>query len=721
MRCFFLGVSLLVLMLPKSSLSAQATEAGAFADQATRRLVDEAMIRHRTQDSLVQDYRATIRYRMSFALGRRRWGRAMTMAAEEQQGTVHWQRPNDLRVDVQGRRSRSRREDIKLNTRFDHPWFVPRGLGDSVRFVGNDFPERAALHPLAADGPEWYRYALEDSVAFSNPDLGRITLYKLSVTPRRNGPSLIAGSLYLDARTKDVVRLTFRYVGTALWVDEEEEDFARDSSKMRRANALINRILTVNADLEYSLQDGKYWMPYRQILAGRAQIPIISDVVVPFELITSFADYQINTGQPVQFALEVPDSGSRATDTDIDENGDVTTYSNRSFAERWPGGRFEMHRAREDSLETYAGWTDSLDVDLSPEDDERIRTLSSDLATLSEQLSPELTGRRLHGIHYERFADVLRYNRVQGLSAGLGYQVRTPWDFTSLQGTARIGVSDGRITGRLSLIRDAPSARITFSGFREVREVEPFTRNFAIGNSVNALFAAHDNADYYLGEGAVLQVERSLGRRVELLVSGRFERQSSVEREAKSAVNDFFGGSGQFPANPDVREGDFVGGALRLEGQGGSTGWSLTSDGLVGEGEAVARVYGDLRQRLGNKRGLTVTLKGGIASDSTLPQALFRVGGLQTVRGFEYGSARGQAFWAVQSDLTISQSWGFRPVLFFDVGQAAIPGDLFSEEPLVGGGIGASFLRGLVRFDLSYPLTGDRHRVRFDMVFSAPR
>ena len=46
-----------------------------FASEATRQLVGEAMARHRTQDSLVNDYKATIRYRMSFALGRRRWGR----------------------------------------------------------------------------------------------------------------------------------------------------------------------------------------------------------------------------------------------------------------------------------------------------------------------------------------------------------------------------------------------------------------------------------------------------------------------------------------------------------------------------------------------------------------------------------------------------------------------------------------------------------------------
>lgn len=717
----WLVLSVLLSLPCTTLLLAQAPTPAPYANELTRRLIGEAMVRHHSQDSLVNDYRAAIRYRMSFALGRRRWSRAMTMAAEEQVGTVHWQRPNDLRLEIQGRRSRSRREDINLSTDFTRPWFVPRGLGDSVRFFGNDFPERAALHPLAADGPDWYRYELEDSVAFSNPDLGLVKLYRLSITPRRNGPSLIAGSMYLDARTRDVVRLTFRYVGTALWVNAEDEDLGGDSSKVRRANALINRILSVNADLEYSLQDGKYWMPYRQLLAGQAQIPLVSDIVVPFELITSFSDYAINTGEPVVFAIPLPDSGGVSDEPEVEVRGDTNTYTARRYADRWPGGRFEVHRAPRDSLESYGGWTDSLALDLSPEDDERIRTLSSDLAHLSERLSPELTGRRLHGINYERFADIVRYNRVQGLSLGFGYQLQTPLEFTVLQGTARLGISDGRLTGRLSVLRDAPGVTVTLSGYREVREVEPFTRNFAIGNSINALFVAHDNADYYLGEGASVAFERSLDRGIDLTVMGRFERQSSVGAEAESEVNDLFGGTGKFPLNPGVREGHYFGGALRLDGQRGFTGWSLTGDGLAGEGQSVARVYGEIRQRFGGKRGLTVSLRSGIASNDALPQALFRAGGLQTVRGFDYGRALGQAFWSVQADLTLSQGWGIRPVFFLDAGQAADPGDLFNQEPLVGAGIGASVLRGLIRFDLSHPLTGEEKQLRFDMVFSAAR
>ena len=62
----------------------------------------------------------------------------------------------------------------------------------------------------------------------------------------------------------EVVRLSFRYVGTALWVRPEDGPRGPDSCKARRLNTLGNRLVSVDADLEYGLQDGRYWMPHRR-------------------------------------------------------------------------------------------------------------------------------------------------------------------------------------------------------------------------------------------------------------------------------------------------------------------------------------------------------------------------------------------------------------------------------------------------------------------------
>ena len=87
-----------------------------------------------------------------------------------------------------------------------------------------------------------------------------------------------------------------------------EGETKKDSSSSRRANKLVSRLLTLDADLEYSLQDGRYWMPYRQVLSGRVTIPLAGDFVIPFEAVTSFRDYEINTGRQPVFSMPLPDS-----------------------------------------------------------------------------------------------------------------------------------------------------------------------------------------------------------------------------------------------------------------------------------------------------------------------------------------------------------------------------------------------------------------------------
>jgi hypothetical protein len=316
---------------------------------------------------------------------------------------------------------------------------------------------------------------------------------------------------------------------------------------------------------------------------------------------------------------------------------------------------------------------------------------------------------------------VFRYDRVQGMSLGAGYQARVPGvTFTGLYGTVRYGFSDERVTGRLTLLRDAPEGRLAVSGYREIGDADPFAPGRGLGNTLNALFAAHDNGDYYLAHGASAGLETGLGTGLDFGIGARIERQTAVARAAGSEVNDFLGGSGLFPANPPVDEGTFGGGYARLSGTG-ETRWWLTADLLGGRGQTTGRLYGELRRSVGGARGVTLRVKGGLATRPTLRQSAFRLGGVNTVRGFEYGNLRGQAFWAAQLDLTPFRG-RLRPVAFVDAGQAARPDDLFGSAALVGGGVGVSLFGGLLRFDLSHPITPDAGgKLRFDIVVQGVR
>jgi hypothetical protein len=325
------------------------------------------------------------------------------------------------------------------------------------------------------------------------------------------------------------------------------------------------------------------------------------------------------------------------------------------------------------------------------------------------------------GISYEQLTDAFRYDRVQGVSLGLGSRVRVPGiAFTALYGTIRYGFSDDRVTGRLTILRDGPGGRFSLSAYREIPDLDPLTPSHGIGNSLNALFAAHDNGDYALTHGLAAGFETSLSTGLDLGVGARVERQRSAGREARSAVNDFLGGSGLFPPNPPVDEGTFGGGWVRLRGVS-ATRWSLTADVLAGEGRSTGRLFGEAWRSVGGRRGISVRAKAGIATLPTLQQSQFRLGGLATVRGFDYGERRGQAFWAAQLDVAPIHA-RIRPVAFIDAGQAARADDLFSSKALVGGGIGISLLSGLIRFDLSHPITPDTGgKVRFDLVVQAAR
>ncbi len=325
------------------------------------------------------------------------------------------------------------------------------------------------------------------------------------------------------------------------------------------------------------------------------------------------------------------------------------------------------------------------------------------------------------GIAYESLSDALRYDRIQGLSLGLGYRLRlSVFGSAALQGTVRYGLSDERVTGRLSFLRDAPGGRLQISGYREISNFDPFSPGRGFGNTLDALFAGHDNGDYALIHGGSAGLETSVATGLDVGFGVSVQREASVGREAKSAVNDVLGGTGEFPPNPPVANGTYGGLWVRLDGHGRRR-WSVTADVQAGEGRSTGRLYGRIRQGVGGRRGLTLEAKAGLATAPTLPQSLFRLGGVTTVRGFDYGTLRGQAFWAVRLDIA-PFSGRLRPVAFADAGQAARPEDLFSSKALVGAGLGLSLFHGFLRFDLSHPISPDLGgKMRFDIVVQAVR
>jgi hypothetical protein len=320
------------------------------------------------------------------------------------------------------------------------------------------------------------------------------------------------------------------------------------------------------------------------------------------------------------------------------------------------------------------------------------------------------------GPGYERLSDAFQYNRVQGLSIGLGYRLpiarRRHW---TLYPTIRYGLSDERLTGRLSLTRDAPVLGLTMSGYHDIGDVDPFAHGRSISNTLNSLFAGHDNGDYFLADGGFVTVDFPLASTTRLSLTTAIERQRSIGRVAESRVNDLLGGSGVFPVNPSIKDGVFAKVVASISRRSGPQS-NVTMDVLAGEGKIVARLYGDASASVGRRRQLLLRIKAGAGTEPAMPQTLFRVGGIHTVRGFEYGAIHSPSFWAAQLDLAPVGA-RVRPVAFVDMGQGGRVEELFSRTVLLGAGLGLSLLHDLLRLDLSRPLLPREaaSKVRFDI------
>jgi hypothetical protein len=716
---------------------AQSPDTTTYADAATEALIVQGRGRHAYQDSLVTDYSALVRTRIDAGFGPSRFARVPPILAHETAARITWALPNNLKVDVLGERAASTFPNANIEAEFDRPWFIPRSLGDSIRMVDDELPTTAALHPLAPGAGAFYRYAITDSLTMVVP--GRtVRAIGVRVEPKQLGPSLVAGTMWFDSDTYEVVRFTFVFLGQYTWVSPDEAT-PDDSAGARKDNVWAQRIVKLEADLEYALYDRLYWMPYRQLVQLTVDIPWFLNLKVPVRFLTTFSEYAVNQSVLPEFEVSLD---SVLEETDYGDQwrrrrsgrhcahpivtSDILSYreycnEDTGYTRAGPGsegGRWEIHYPPRDSLQTYAAWGDEIELNLRREDEERIKASIAALAELEEQLPASWVGRMPHHVALESFADVFRFNRVQGVSLGGGYQILAGPKFTSLIGRGRYSFADKRLTGTVTLRRDAPGGRLDVMAFREVREVEPWTTGLGFGSSLNAIFAGNDDADYYLALGGGLRFSsygRGLLRNAQLGVM--FERQRSLATVASSGINDRFGGSGVFPINPRVAEGDYVRAFVRRRSSVGPVELSQGMEGLVGSDVFSTRFHGAARLpfRIFDRTGELNLRAGALAGDRVL-QMLYRVGGPRTVRGFDYGERRGDAFWSAQLDFGLWRRGAISPVIFADMGDATFS----AFDPLIGVGGGVSFLDGFMRLNLSKGLEPDRD-LRFDLLFRAPR
>ena len=707
---------------------------GPFADSATAALIARARVRHHEQDSAVHDYSATVLTRLDANFGRGGFARLMPLAIQEQESELHWQAPNDLRIVAIGERSRTVFHNATMDVGWTRPWFVPRFLGDSIRLLGDrGFPERAAIHPLAAGAVAYYAYAIDDSVQLFLP--GRaVKAIGVRITPLRADAPLIAGELWLDAQTAETVRLSFVLVGKRLWVDSIGANRG-DTARADREGAMVERILRVSAELEYGLYEERFWLPYRQAVTLDVRLPWFKNLTLPVHFITTFRGLRVNESRPVTFTelppdttppekRRGPDAETRRCGGQLTAGAGADTLPARARGcvtqGSWAGGRFEIDVPPDTVLHAYRGWRDSLRFDLEPGDAERLEELRRDAMTTLERLPDSLTGRPRLALAFDRLTDVWRYNRAEGASLGAGYEWRLGVPFVSLLARARYAFTDQRLQAALTLRRDAAASRLELQAFREMRDADPLAPGLTFANSFSAMTFARDDGDYVFTQGGALRYLRQVGDVADLTLEARYADESAPRRLAHSGVNDLLGGRGVFQPNGAVAAGRYWVGVAELVGGTRPLGWRAGVEGTAGT-RSQARAWFGATARSTPIRWLDVTASGwlGAGAGDSMPQRDFRLGGEKTLRGYPAGALRGPSAWALSLDLGLPRHV-LSPVVFADAGQAASRSLSFAGRPSASFGAGLSLLGGAVRLDAARPVA-PAARWRWSLTIGARR
>lgn len=694
----------------------------AYLDADARQLVEAARERRQRVERTIDAYRVTARQRIH--AGVTALSRDRTLFGQETAARIEWRRDAPGHVTVLGAREASpattggatlpdgfRSDAVDLA-------FNPDELQLNLFMFGMEAPsvdtvradtvrgdERSVtvnvtpVDPLAPGAEAHYRYRAADTTTVRLPDGSRLRLVRLEVIPRRAEFRLLRGSLWIDTETYGVARSVLT-TGRPFSLREE----TRTQNIPRAARPLTNISATVRyVTVEYALHQGRYWLPRLVAVDAAARVMGIAGVPVRFE--RSYDGYEVVAAARASRA-PLPDTSVRADTAvvracyrDAGETGEIA---------RWQSGACRR-------------WTVSV-----PADTTELLTSAELPAPLASERATLITGEEVESLarvlvpSLGRLGDflpetrlrvaspgMLRYNRVEGLSIGAEAGVRRgPYDVGL---TARLGVADLEPQAELALTRESLARRARLAGYRRLATFDPGMRAFGLGASLNAALFGRDEAEYLLATGAELTSDPA--RHGRWSWSGRLfaEHQHPVVTNTQLTLARAWEEEPFRPVRPAERA-DQAGASLGVtrdfgsdraaarltlgswaEGQGGTFGY--------GRGQATARFTAP---RLGR---LALALEGGAGTSAgTVPvQGLWYLGGASTVRGYEGALVGGEAFWRARAELGTALP-AARMVVFSDAGWAGARDGWSFDPPLWSAGVGASFLDGLVRIDLSRAL-----------------
>ena len=684
----------------------QPADSSAYLDPTARRLVAAARARRETVDRSISAYTVTMRERIG--AGVRALRRDRMLYRRELALHIEWRRDSVGSIEVIGARQaipavRPRvelPEDLKGDVA-DYA-FDPADDGITVGFGGGDHDGEGKgvrlAHPLAPGSEADYRFATGDSTVLAFPDGRTIVLRELRVIPRRLDFQLMTGSLWLDEATHGVVRALFK---PARPFDFEEDVGDEDHDIPGFVKPIRGEVRFITID--YGLWDGRWWLP--RLIAFDAVATAGSWLQMPLRYERLYSDYEV-TGDTTLRRSPRPPRATAAVDStaraQCHEQTDSTTVECqcrdghcRQFAVHIPTdtaallGSLELPPA-------FAGVGDTLISTGEMQD------LMHGLGRLPEapwqfHARPPRWG-------------LARFNRVEGLSLGAKGEV----DLGRLQldGAARVALSDGEPDVEGGVTRDAQTARIRLAAYRRLNAVDAAAGSNALGfgNSLGALLLGRDDGDYFRSAGLGVTVSPVVTAPQTFSVRVYAERQRRAVKRTDFSLPHALHDDHLFRPNVIADSADQLGAAVTLRAQRGfdpaAARWStdVTLDGGAGtygfgRGSVALRVAAPLLPQVSG----AIEVAGGTSAGRVPRQSRWYLGGPGTLRGYGGGVISGDAFWRARAEVA-NNFPAAHVALFCDVGRAGPRDHLSLARPLVGVGVGASFLDGLMRIDLGRAL-----------------
>jgi hypothetical protein len=725
--------------------------ATAFKDPSAKVLLTRARVARLSQDSALVSYDVNSYQRISAGLGFSKLGRDRLIFRTEHAGRIRWQRDVGIWIDVTGSRTvlpgipdvgeREARKGIARATEmlpvpyfpgYEPLWAGPESAQESV-------DENGPVHPLAEGSEAYYTYSTGDSLAMTLPDHRVIHLRALDVRPRETKWNLVVGSLWFDEASGQLVRAAFRFA-VPMHIDEfvlEQDPTAFDDVPAWVKPMMFPMHGEVSAiTIEYGMYGGRFWLPRNRAAEGTATASFMR---MPFKVQQTFKYNSVNGTDSlprIPLAVSVafpPDSLTGAARQAWRDS--VMAARNRAMRARGDSIRAGLYRRARlvsqcDTSEVRVSASrrfgnahvpvatripcDLAALETSPDlpasiydPGDQLFDLSGRQALIDEALSmgaqPPFT-LNPHALPHPDWASglaLLRYNRIEGLSAGAEVSQVLGGGYAA-QAVGRFGIADRIPNLELSLTRTNLSRSLYATAYKRLVPAGDWGNPLSVGSSVSAVLFGRDEGFYYRATGAELGIRTEQGTPIDVRVFSERERTADV------ATKFSIGGNNATP-NLTATSASYSGAALRIRRTHG-----VDPDGF--------RVFTDLRLEGATKgdsaygRGAldftvtegvgpyaaALTLSGGSSVGALPAQRRWYLGGTHTIRGQSPDTAQsGNAFW--MSRLEVGRTiQGARPVVFGDVGWT---GDRTQMQrigrPLSGVGAGASFLDGLLRFDVA--------------------